>query len=131
VTAAAAVRRLLSLVAAIALLGHGGVELAPRLVAAAAAASSAASPAAPSVGRVGHTRPSTQSQPIAPPSTVRGAVVVTVPAGGADLVGGPGPATSVGLHPPAAALSRPHTQADPLERQTGVSGRGPPAPAGT
>ena len=106
----AALQRLLVALAAFALLGHGGLEIAPRLVA--AAASSTASAAAPAVARQA-SRPAAESKPVAPTSTLRTALAVQAPPSGGDTAGGRGATLSVAPHPGRAAGRAP---ADPVAR---------------
>lgn len=123
-----AAERLLVVLAAFALLGHGGLEIAPRLVA--AAASSTASAAAPALARQA-TRPAAESKPVAPTPTLRTTLAVQPPTGGGHTAGGPGPTLSVAPHLVAQPVVRPPTPSYVLGAGGGASGRGPPAPAGT
>lgn len=123
----AALQRLLVALAALALLGHGGLEIAPRLAAAAASSTAAA---APTVARPA-SRPVAESAPVAPTSTLRTALAVQAPTSGGDTAGGPGPALAVAPHLVAQPVVRPPTPSYVLGAGGGASGRGPPAPAGT
>jgi len=124
----AALQRLLVALAAFALLGHGGLEIAPRLVA--AAASSTASAVAPAVARQA-SRPAAESKPVAPTTTLRTALAVQAPPSGGDTAGGRGATLSVAPHLVAQPVVRPPTPSHVLRAGGGASGRGPPATAGT
>ena len=124
----AAVQRLLVVLAAFALLGHGGLEIAPRL--AAAAATSTAHASAPAVARPA-SRPAAESKPVAPTSTLRTALAVQAPASAGEAAGGPGTTLNVAPHLVAQPVVRPPTPSYVLGAGGGASGRAPPAPAGT
>lgn len=125
-----ALGRLLVLAAALALLGHGGVELAPRLVA--AGLSVAAGPGATATaGRVVTPRPAAESQPVTPATTLRAALVVPLGTSGADPVARPGPAPFVAPHLGSTALIGRATTSDVGSAVAVTSGRAPPATAGT
>ena len=124
----AALQRLLVALAAVALLGHGGIELGPRLAAAASTAV-AASGSSAGTGRPA-SRPVAESQPVAPVSTLRLALAAAVPTGG-DTAARPGASLSVAPHLVARPVVRPPSRSYVLEVGGGASGRAPPAPAGT
>jgi hypothetical protein len=124
----APVQRLLVVLAAFVLLGHGGLEVAPRLVA--AAASSTASAVSPSVARP-VSRPAAESQPVASLSTLRTALAVQAPPGSGDTAAGPGGTFAVAPHLVAQPVARPPAPPHVLGAGGGASGRAPPAPAGT
>lgn len=121
-------QRLLVVLAAFVLLGHGGLEIAPRLVAAAAA--STAGPAAPAVARPA-TRPAAESKPVAPASALRTALALQAPSGAGETAGRPGTTLSVAPHLVVQPVVRPPAPSYVLGAGGGASGRGPPAPAGT
>ena len=123
-------QRLAVVVAAVALLGHGGVELAPRLIAGGASVA-AASAGTPTVGRPAASRPAAESQPAERGATLRAALAVVVPTGSADPVAGPGSVLRVAPHLVARPVVRPPTPSYVLGVGGGASGRAPPAPAGT
>lgn len=128
--AALALRRLLVVAAALVLVGHGGVELAPRLTAAGSSVVAAAG-GTPTAGRTAASRPAAESQPTQTGLSLRGALAASVPAGSADPAAGPGELRFLAPHLRAAPVVRPPTRltADGLEE--GTSGRGPPVTAGT
>ncbi len=123
----AALQRLLVVLAAFVLLGHGGLEIAPRL---AAAAASSTATAAPSAARPA-SRPAAESRPVAPTTTLRTALAVQAPTGGGETASGPGAWLTVAPHLVAQPVVRPPTPSYVLGAGGGASGRGPPAPAGT
>lgn len=127
---AIALRRLLVVAAALVLVGHGGVELAPRLTAAGASVVATAG-GTPTAGRAGATRPAAESQPTRTGLTLRGALAAAVPAGSADPAAGPGELPFLAPHLRAAPVVRPPTRLTADGVEEGASGRGPPAPAGT
>jgi hypothetical protein len=122
------VQRLLLVAAALTLLGHGGLELGPRLVAAGASASPAVSPG--SLVRT-TSRPAAESKPVAPASTLRTALAVVAPAAGGETAAGPGSVPLVAPHLLSRPVVRPPTRSYVLGVGGGASGRAPPAPAGT
>jgi hypothetical protein len=126
----ALVQRLVVLAAAVVLVGHGGVELAPRLAAAGASLSSSSAAVAPAQVRTG-SRPAAESKPIAPASTLRTALALPAPNSGGDTAAGPGPNPLVAPHLVAQPVVRPPTPSYALGAGGGASGRAPPAPAGT
>jgi hypothetical protein len=121
-------QRLLVVAAALALLGHGGLDIAPRLVA--AATSSTAGAAGPATARP-VSRPAAESKPVAPASTLRTALAVPAPPSGGDTAAGPGSTLTVAPHLVAQPVVRPPTPSYVLGAGGGASGRAPPAPAGT
>jgi hypothetical protein len=121
-------QRLLVLAAAVALLGHGGLEIAPRI--AHAGASLTASAAAPAPTRVA-SRPVAESAPIVPAGTLRTALAVPAPSNGGDTAAGPGSRPLVAPHLVAQPVVRPPTPSYVLGVGGGASGRAPPVPAGT
>jgi len=120
-------QRLAVVVAALALLGHGGIELGPRLV---VAASSTAAAATPATSRP-VSRPAAESKPVAPATSVRTALAVPAPPTGGDTAARPGATLSVAPHLVARPVVRPPTPSYVLRPGGGASGRAPPAPAGT
>lgn len=128
--AALALRRLLLVAAALVLLGHGGVELVPRLTAAGASVVSAAG-GTPTAGRSAASRPAAESQPTQTGLTLRGALPAAVPAGSADPAAGPGELPVLAPHLRAAPVVRPPTRPAARGVEEGTSGRGPPVAAGT
>jgi hypothetical protein len=123
-----ALQRLLLVAAALALLGHGGLEIAPRLVA--AAAGSTASATSPAMARPAAARPAAESKPVAPASTLRTALAAPAPQTG-DTAAGPRAALRVAPHLLAQPVVRPPTRPHVLGAGGGASGRAPPVPAGT
>lgn len=124
-------RRLLVVLAAITLLGHGGVELAPRLTAAGASVSAAAA-GTPTAGRPASSRPAAESQPVERGAHLRAAgSAALAPSGGAEPVAGPGSRPLVAQHLRSAPVARPPTQDLPAGTLGASSGRGPPGAAGT
>jgi hypothetical protein len=126
----AALQRLVVLAAAVVLLGHGGLELAPRLAAAGAGAVTTASGVAAGAGRATSPRPAAESQPVSPVSTLRLGLAAAVPTGG-DTAARPGASLSIAPHLVARPVARPPSRSYVLEVGGGASGRAPPAPAGT
>ena len=123
-------RRLLVLLAALVLVGHGGVELAPRLTAAGASVVATAA-GTPTTGRPAASRPAAESQPVQTGLTLRGGLAATAPTGSADPAAGPGELPTVAPHLRAAPVVRPPTQTAPSRVEEGTSGRAPPLTAGT
>jgi hypothetical protein len=126
-----ALRRLLLVAAAVALLGHGGVELAPRLTSAGLSVS-AASAGTPAAGRPASSRPAAESQPVQRGTTLRSALAAAVvPSGGAEPAAGPGSTPLVAPHLVARPVVRPPTE-DLVPDAGGAAGsRAPPGQAGT
>ncbi len=114
-----AARRLLVVAATVALLGHGGVELAPRPVAAGAGVLTASA-----------ATPTAKSQPVQPASTLRPSLAVPLGTSGGDPVVGPGPTPLVAPHLVVAPVARAATTSFVREAAGGVSGRAPPLTAG-
>lgn len=125
-----ALQRLLVVAAAVALLGHGGVELAPRLVSAGASAT-AASGVAPAVHRPAASRPGAESKPVQGAFVLRLGLAGSVPTAGTDAAAGPGSSPRVAPHLVARPVARPASSSHVRGVGGGASGRAPPAPAGT
>ena len=124
-------RRLLVVMAAVTLLGHGGVELAPRLTSAGATVVAAAG-GTPTAGRPASSRPAAESQPVERGSHLRsGTASAVVPPGGAEPVAGPGSRPRVAQHLLGAPVVRPPTGQPPTAAVGATSQRGPPGAAGT
>jgi hypothetical protein len=131
VTAAAqGLRRLLVVLAALVLVGHGGVELAPRLTAAGASVVTAAG-GTPTAGRTAATRPAAESQPTQTGLQLRVGLAAAVPSGSADPAAGPGELSTLAPHLRTAPVVRPPSEPAPSGVEEGTSGRGPPVAAGT
>lgn len=127
---ALALRRLLVVAAALVLVGHGGVELAPRLTAAGSSVVAAAG-GTPSAGRPAASRPAAESQPVQTGLTLRSGLAASVPAGSADPAAGPGELPFLAPHLRAAPVVRPPTRLTADGVEEGASGRAPPVTAGT
>ena len=124
-------RRLLVVLAAVTLLGHGGVELAPRLSAAGSTVVAAAT-GTPTAGRPASSRPAAESQPVERGAQLRPAgAAALAPSGGAEPVAGPGSRPLVAAHLLSAPVARPPTQAPPAGVTGAAPGRAPPGDAGT
>ena len=123
----ALLQRLAVVLAALALLGHGGLEIGPRLVVTASSTAGAASAAAARPAP----RPAAESKPLAPATTLRTALAVQAPPAGGDTAAGPGAAVSVAPHLVARPVVRPPTPSYVLSAGGAPRGRAPPAPAGT
>lgn len=126
-----ALRRLAVVAAALVLLGHGGVELAPRLTSAGATVVAAAS-GTPTVGRPAASRPAAESQPVPRGATLHAALTsAVVPPSSADPAAGPGSRPLVAPHLQGRPVVRPPTDNPNGVPAGATSGRGPPEPAGT
>jgi hypothetical protein len=123
-------QRLAVVAAAVALLGHGGVELAPRLTAAGAGVP-AASAATPPAARPAAVRPAAESKPAPVASVLRLALALAAPTAGTDAAAGPGSSPLVAPHLLARPVVRPPTPSYVRGIRGSASGRAPPAPAGT
>lgn len=123
-------QRLAVVAAAVALLGHGGVEIAPRLLAGGASVA-AASGATPSASRSVPSRPAAESKPAPVASVLRLALAVAAPSGGADTAAGPGSSPLVAPHLLTRPVVPPPTPSYVRGIRGSASGRAPPAPAGT
>ena len=123
-------QRLAVVAAAVALLGHGGVELAPRLLAggASVAAVSAATPAA---ARPATSRPAAESQPAPAASVQRLALALATASSSADPAAGPGSSPVAAPHLLGGPVLRPPVPSYVRGGRSSASGRAPPAPAGT
>jgi hypothetical protein len=128
-------QRLLVLAAAVALLGHGGVELGPRLAAAGAGVAAASSsttwlgrmPMRPAV-----VSPPAVSQPAPGAATLRQAWAVAAgPGASGDPVVGPGSAPLPAPHLVARPAASPPESLTPGGAAGWVSERAPPVAAGT
>jgi hypothetical protein len=128
-------QRLLVLTAAVALLGHGGVELGPRLAAAGAGVAAASSsttwlgrmPVRPAV-----VSPPAVSQPAPGAATPRQASTVAAVVGASgDPAVRPGSAPLPALHLVARPAARPPGSLTPGGAPGWVSDRAPPVAAGT
>jgi hypothetical protein len=123
-------RRLLVVAAAVALLGHGGAQIGPRLLSVGASATTAAG-AAPLLGRVLAPRPVAESQPVERAAQVRSPLVAAAAAGSGDAAAGPGASPLVAPHLVARPLARPPTPSHIRGIDGSASGRAPPVSAGT
>jgi len=126
-----ALQRLLVVAAAVALLGHGGVELAPRLVSAGASATAASGVAPAAVHRPASSRPSAESKPVQGAFVLRLGLAGSVPTADTDAAAGPGSSPRVAPHLVARPVTRPPTSSHVRGVGGGASGRAPPVPAGT
>jgi hypothetical protein len=133
-------QRVAVVAAAVALLGHGGVELAPRLLAggASVAAASGGTPAAarpatfrPVTSRPVTSQPAAESQPAPAASVLRLALALAAPAGSADTAAGPGSSPLAAPHLLVRPGLRPATPSYVRGIRGSASGRAPPAAAGT
>ena len=126
-----ALRRLLVVGAALVLLGHGAVEVAPRLTAAGGTVTAAAG-GAPTASRPGSTRPVAESQPVDRRAAERATVASgLVPPTGADPAAAPGTPLWVAPPWPPRPAVRPPDDDVRARAIGGVDGRAPPAAAGT
>ncbi|MEX2291645.1 MAG: hypothetical protein WD794_15135 [Mycobacteriales bacterium] len=134
-TAVQALRRLLVVTAAVALLGHGGVQLTPRLMAAGAGSGAAVGGTtthAPAPARSVAERPALAgSRPGERAVALRLSRVLAVPAGSTQSVAGPGSSPLVAPLLPAGPGARPPTSPAVRSVLRGASGRAPPVAAGT
>ena len=123
-------QRLAVVAAAVALLGHGGVELAPRLLSGGASVAGA-SAGVPTAARPATSRPAAESQPAPAASVLRLALALAAPSGSADTAAGPGSSPLVAQHLLTRPVVRPPTPSYVRGIRGSASGRAPPAPAGT
>ena len=128
--AALTLRRLLVVAAALVLVGHGGVELAPRLTAAGSSVVATAG-GTPTAGRTAASRPAAESQPTQTGLMLRAALAAAVPSGSADPAAGPGRLPVMAGPLRGAPVVRPPTRSTTTDDEDGTSGRGPPGAAGT
>lgn len=128
--AGGALRRFLVVAAALVLLGHGAVEVAPRLTAAGAIVVGAAG-GAPTASRPGSARPVAEAQPLDRRAAERATGVSgLVPPAAADPAAASG--TRLGVAPPVPVRPAAHPSDDGVRPGAvgGVDGRAPPGPAG-
>jgi hypothetical protein len=123
-------QRLLVLAAAVALLGHGGLEIAPRIAQAGSSLTAAAATSPPTPSRAA-SRPAAESAPVAPVASLRVALALQAPSSGGETAAGPGSRPLVAPHLVAQPVVRPPTPSYVLGPGGGASGRAPPVPAGT
>ena len=120
-----ALRRLLVVAAALVLLGHGGVELGPRLTSAGAGSPTGAGTS------TAFSRPAAESQPMERGTALRGAsAAAVVPAGGTEPVSGPGTGPLTGPQLAGSAVVRRAPPAVSGGTVGAATGRAPPGSAG-